>query len=842
MRSLIALALVSILIFSPMFAAPTAALQQVGALSLVSPLPELPAGGGTFYVYAALSTPLGYAPLPRTYLVVSSSNSSVLSVQSGALLGSGYVAIPVIPVSPGDAVLTVRVPALGLSDNLTVRVGYAVGYPEHLSVEPLPPDMLYGEKGSALVELMDAYGNPAPSISGVQVHVYEYPYQFAPHKATAYISPGSYMAYTQLSAGNSSGTAYLIGSAQGFAPSSPANVTVGRAEPMLRVTVMPNSTYYGSAYYVIALVQIVDPSGRPLVANSPVQIFLSSSNGDVVEPISNYLTIPAGSDHAWVEVEVTGTGSANLTAQAQWFLPGSATFTSLQGSASPDEITIYGPSTMALGQTYPLVVAASYAGSAVSEPYPVVVTSVNPGIASPSSINTTTYLNYNVSTENVTALGVGATLLTASSPYLAAGSMSVQVYEPGTYMGNIPSQLAIYGPGELINGTEAEFYVQLLTSYGSPAPAQSPTEVLVQFHPAPGYVGSLPSPVEVQIPAGQSEAPFNVTVTGSGSLTMEAFAEGVQPASMVLSSLSGVAPVQSYLVESVVPSQPVIGAQPVLYLYLEDASGDLVSPWTPVNVTVTGSGFSANATIPAGGFYAEIPLPSFPSSTSWYLVASSGQLGTSTSFNYSYIPVNLTVQAISGMGRPIQGLSVRILSGGAEVATVTTGSDGIGTASLPPGQYAVEFPSESTPSQGMSARFESTPNGTSTSVQVNLTSPATIIAYYQVYYQVTVLTSHGVANGSGTFPEGSVDIVSVRPTFILGFPAGYAFAGWTGTYQSHSSSVSIVIDSPQLLIANWRIDWAPLYIAVAVVVVGAAAAFVLVINRRRREVDVGPTV
>ena len=230
-RSLIALALVSILIFSPMFAAPTAALQQVGTLSLVSPLPELPAGGGTFYVYAALSTPLGYAPLPRTYLVVSSSNSSVLSVQSGALLGSGYVAIPVIPVSPGDAVLTVRVPALGLSDNLTVRVGYAAGYPEHLSVEPLPPDMLYGEKGSALVELVDAYGNPAPSISGVQVHVYEYPYQFAPHKATAYISPGSYMAYTQLSAGNSSGSAYLIGSAQGLSPSSPVNVTVGRAEP-----------------------------------------------------------------------------------------------------------------------------------------------------------------------------------------------------------------------------------------------------------------------------------------------------------------------------------------------------------------------------------------------------------------------------------------------------------------------------------------------------------------------------------------------------------------------------------------------------------------------------------
>ena len=334
------------------------------------------------------------------------------------------------------------------------------------------------------------------------------------------------------------------------------------------------------------------------------------------------------------------------------------------------------------------------------------------------------------------------------------------------------------------------------------------------------------------MPAGRSEAPFNVTVTGSGSLTMVALAEGVQPASMVVSSLSGVAPVQPYLEASVVPPQPMIGAQPLLYLYLEDASGDLVSPWAPVNVTVMGPGFSANATIPAGGFYAVIPLPSFPSDASWYIVASSGQLGASARFNYSYVPVNLTVQALSGMGRPIQGISVRVLSGGSEVAALTTGPGGAGTVSLPPGQYVVEFPSESAPSQGVTARFESTPNGTSTSVQVNLTSPATVIAYYQVYYQVTVLTSYGVANGSGLFPEGSVDIVSVRPTTILRFPVEYVFAGWTGTSQSASSSFPLVVDSPQLLIARWRASWVPLYLTVAVVAAGLLAAAAVLLGRR----------
>ncbi|MGC9116382.1 MAG: hypothetical protein ACP5ID_02020 [Conexivisphaera sp.] len=832
MRLLAALALVLLMV--PAFPAGAAPTQQQGSLSLISPLPELPVGGGTFYVYAALLTPRGYAPLPQTYLVVNSSNSSVLSVPEGALRGGGYVAIPVIPVSPGAARLTVYAPALGLSANLTVRVGYAVGYPERVLVEPLPPGMLYGENGSVVVELLDAFGNPAPSESGKLVHLYEYPLALASHEPAVYVSPGSYMAYSPLSAGSSPGTTYLIGVAQGLAPSPPASLSVGRTEPELRVTVMPNSTCYPNAGYVIVLVQAVDPSGRPLIVGSPVTVFLSSSNADVVEPLSNYLTIPAGSDHAWVEAEVTGTGRANLTAQAQWFLPGSAAFESEKGIAAPTAVAIYGPGSMAVGQTYPLVIAAVNAnGSAVSGPYPAVITSGNPGLISPWPVNASTYSNVNLPTVNATALAAGTALLTASSPGLAAGKMLARAYEPGTYMGGLPSQLAIYGPGELLSGTRAEFYVQLLTSYGYPAPARAPVDVLVQFYPAPGYAGPLPSPIEVTVPAGASCAPFNVTVPGSGSLTIVASAEGVQPASAAVSSLPGPSPVQSNLVAVVVPPQPTMGSSPLLYLFLEDASGNLVSPWIPVNVTVSGPGFSANATIPAGGFYAEIQLPSYPSSASWYIVASAAQLGTRAAFNYSYFPINLTVQAISGMGTPVAGITARVLRGGSEVATVTTGPDGSGVVSLPPGQYVVELPSEASPSQGEVARFEFTPNATSPSVPVNLTSPADVVAYYQLYYQVTVLTPHGTANGSGLFPQGAIDIVSVRPTRILGFPQGYSFVGWTGTYRSSSPSIALRVDSPQLLIATWRADWTLLYVVVAVVVAGAAALALLALNRRR---------
>ncbi len=812
-------------------AIPASALGQ-GSLALISPLPELPVGGGTFYVYAALRTPVGYEPLPQTYLVVESSNSSVLAVQSGEISGSGYLAIPVTPVSPGVAVLTVSAPALGLAANATIRVGYAVGYPERVSLQVLPPNVLHGEAGSALVELQDAYGNPAVSGSGVEVHLYEYPYPLASHSASVYIPPGSYFSYGQLLAGNSSGTTYLVGAAQGLAPSQPAALGVGREEPRLLVTLMPNSTYLGSANYVIVLVQAVDPSGRPLVANFPIEVYLTSSNSSVLEPISGNITIPPGSDHAWTEAEVVGAGSANITAQAQWLLPGSASFTSMPGSAAPEQVVVYGPSAMALGQTYPIVVAAASGGYAVSGDYQVFVTSVNPGLASPSSVEVASYSNSEPSTDNLTALGVGTTEIVASSPSMAPGELSVRVYRPGAYMGGEPYQLALYGPEEVLSGTSAEFYVQLQTSYGSPAPAQQPVDVLVQFYPSPGHVGPLPSPEEVVVPAGSSEAPFNVTIGGSGPLTILASAEGLQPASLEVSSLQGPAPVQVKLEATLVPPQPLAGASPMLYLYLEDPSGDLVSPWEQVNVTVVGPGFSEEASIPAGGFYAEVPLPSLPQNYSWYLVAYSGQLGTSLAFNYSYVPVNLTVKALSGLGRPLEGISFNVTKGGSLVASLRTGPDGAATVSLPPGQYAVEMQEGGSPSEGVFVRLESSPNGTSAYVPLNLTSPALVIAYYQVYYQVTVLTPHGVAQGSGIFPEGSIDLVSVRPTRIIGFPSMYYFVGWTGTASSTSPSLAISVNSPQLLIAEWKASLAPLYVVISVVVVGALAAALLLINRR----------
>jgi len=823
----------------PGFAAASAS-SSAPSLAVISPFPELPAVGQTFYVYAALRTSGGYAPLPQTYLVVSTSNSSVLRVALGAVRGGGYLAIPVVPVSPGTAVLTVSAPALGLSANATIMVGRAVGYPYGLSLEPLPPDLLYGENGSILVESVDAFGNPAPLGSGASVSIYSYP-KLVSHQAAVTIPRGSYMAYASLSAGNSSGTADLFGVAQGLSPSGPAGVTVGRFEPRLAVTLMPDSVWYPGADLAIALVQILDPSGRPLVADFPVRVFLSSSNGDVVEPLSSYITIPAGSDHAWAELEVTGTGNASLTAQAQGFLSGSAAFSSIPGSAAPTSIELYGPSAVALGQTYPLVLAAAANGSAVSVVYPAVVTSDNPGVASPLPVNTSTYSSGAASTANLTAEGIGSATLTASSQGLAPGYLRVSAYEPGTYMGGIPAQLALYGPGRLISGTGAEFCVQLLTSYGYPAPAPSPTGVLVQFYPAPGYVGELPPPMEVEIPAGSSAAQFNVTVAGSGELTMVASAEGVSPASLEVESLSGPSPVQPYLVASVVPPEPMAGAQPILYLYLEDAAGDIISPWTPVNVSVIGpDGFSATATIPAGGFYASMRLPSMPASASWYLVAYSGQLGTSARFNYSYVPVNLTIDALSALGTPVQGIGVGIRGSWGTAINVTTDQGGMAIAQLPPGVYEVEFPESAAPAQGIVARFQYTPNGSSNVVWVNLTSPAAVIARYQLYYQVTVLTAHGVASGSGLFPQGSIDIVSVSPTRILGIP-GYAFAGWTGTRSESSPSFSMVVESPQLLIAEWRADWTLLYVLIAIVLVGAIAA-ALVLGRRSAAPPEGATV
>jgi len=87
--------------------------------------------------------------------------------------------------------------------------------------------------------------------------------------------------------------------------------------------------------------------------------------------------------------------------------------------------------------------------------------------------------------------------------------------------------------------------------------------------------------------------------------------------------------------------------------------------------------------------------------------------------------------------------------------------------------------------------------------------------------------------GSGWYDEGETTTLSV--VFPPGFLVRQVFKGWSGDIQSDSETVSIMMDGPKTVVAEWTTDYAQLYLLVGVALVVVASAVALLIQRRRME-------
>jgi hypothetical protein len=67
---------------------------------------------------------------------------------------------------------------------------------------------------------------------------------------------------------------------------------------------------------------------------------------------------------------------------------------------------------------------------------------------------------------------------------------------------------------------------------------------------------------------------------------------------------------------------------------------------------------------------------------------------------------------------------------------------------------------------------------------------------------LSVKSSFGNPRGEGEYEEGSLATVSVDDRGFLIF----LFDGWKGDSNSQSSTISIIMDSPKVVEAKWKID------------------------------------
>jgi len=105
-------------------------------------------------------------------------------------------------------------------------------------------------------------------------------------------------------------------------------------------------------------------------------------------------------------------------------------------------------------------------------------------------------------------------------------------------------------------------------------------------------------------------------------------------------------------------------------------------------------------------------------------------------------------------------------------------------------------------------------------------------ANYKTQYQLTVESPYGDPGGEGWYDSGSTATISVTPS--RGTVVRRVFTGWSGDLVGTEAAASLSMDGPKVAKANWRTDYARVYIFIAgaMALVGASVA-TYVLKRKR---------
>ena len=101
-------------------------------------------------------------------------------------------------------------------------------------------------------------------------------------------------------------------------------------------------------------------------------------------------------------------------------------------------------------------------------------------------------------------------------------------------------------------------------------------------------------------------------------------------------------------------------------------------------------------------------------------------------------------------------------------------------------------------------------------------------AHYQTQYKLTIQSPYGSPKESGWYDSDSNATISI-PTND-GSIIKHTFTGWSGDFSGTEANISLTMDGPKTIKANWQTDYLRFYlliIALVIVVAGLAAAFMM---------------
>ena len=103
--------------------------------------------------------------------------------------------------------------------------------------------------------------------------------------------------------------------------------------------------------------------------------------------------------------------------------------------------------------------------------------------------------------------------------------------------------------------------------------------------------------------------------------------------------------------------------------------------------------------------------------------------------------------------------------------------------------------------------WNSTSLGNNPTAQIYVNAPTTLQASWKTQYAVTIQSEYGAPLGSGWYDVGSTVPVSVQTQADYGNGTRRSFAGWTGDYTGTSPNVTLRMDTPKTLTANWNTEY-----------------------------------
>lgn len=220
----------------------------------------------------------------------------------------------------------------------------------------------------------------------------------------------------------------------------------------------------------------------------------------------------------------------------------------------------------------------------------------------------------------------------------------------------------------------------------------------------------------------------------------------------------------------------------------------LISQFTgPGNVT-----FQLSLTAPStSGQWNLIALNRVWWQNAWYEDPNGGSMPFTVSVENSSNNVTLTLGSV--------GTSVQIV---VDNASYQTRNGSSAPLTLQQGPHSLQAPLIVQANVGKRYVFIGWSDGVDSDPrQISLTQPTMLTALYRTEYYLAAQSDKGQVVGEGWYEKGSQAIVAVTPTTtvpsFLGFTDEYVFNGWSGDSNSTNSILTLTMDGPKQINANW---------------------------------------